>query len=111
LSPNPRPPNEPRDALVEEDADEREVGVPQDLLPILAAWKLRTGGEGQLFHPVNPERGGTKETPATHLASRTLTKQLHGAFKRMKLVIRDAKGGESYLTWYQATRHTFASHS
>jgi hypothetical protein len=36
------PPNEPRDALVEEDADEREVGVQQDLLPILAAWKLRT---------------------------------------------------------------------
>jgi hypothetical protein len=44
------------------------------------------------------------------LASRTLTKHLHGAFKRMKLVIKDAKGGESYLTWCQATRHTFASH-
>ncbi len=28
----------------------------------------------------------------------------------MKLVIKDAKGGESYLTWYQGTRHTFASH-
>jgi hypothetical protein len=28
----------------------------------------------------------------------------------MKLVLRDASGGESYLTWYQATRHTFASH-
>jgi len=28
----------------------------------------------------------------------------------MKLVMRDASGHESYLTWYQATRHTFASH-
>jgi integrase len=92
------------------DGDEREVGVQQDLLPILAAWRLRTGAEGQLFRPVNPERGGTKDTPATHLASRTLTKHLHGALKRMKLVLRDASGGESYLTWYQATRHTFASH-
>jgi integrase len=92
------------------DGDEREVGVQQDLLPILAAWKLRTGGEGQLFRPVNPERGGTEKTPATHLASRTLTKHFHDALKRIKLVIKDAKGGESYLTWYQGTRHTFASH-
>ncbi len=28
----------------------------------------------------------------------------------MKLVLKDAGGRESYLTWYQATRHTFASH-
>lgn len=82
----------------------------QDPLPILAAWKLKTGGDRQLFRPTSPGRGGTKETPATHLASRTLTKHRHAALKKLKLVRKDDAGRESYLTWYQATRHTFASH-
>lgn len=80
------------------DGDEREVGIQHDLMPILVGWKLKSGGSGQLFRPVNPERGGTAEPPATHLASRTLTKQLHDTLKRMKLVMRDADGRESCLT-------------
>jgi hypothetical protein len=39
-----------------------------------------------------------------------LLARLHGASTRMKLVIKDADGREWYLTWYRATRHTFASH-
>jgi integrase len=92
------------------DGDEREVGIQQRLSAHPGWLEVKTGGEGQLFRPTNPERGGTKATPATHLASRTLTKHLQGALKRLRLVLRDANGRESYLTWYQSTRHTFASH-
>jgi integrase len=87
------------------DGDEREVGVQEALLPILVAWKLRTGGQGPVLVPENPERGGTKDTPASHIASTTLSKHLQKVLKAIGLV-----DGESSLTWYQATRHTFASH-
>jgi hypothetical protein len=35
---------------------------------------------------------------------------LVGALFEKGLVNRAADGSESLLTWYQATRHTFASH-
>jgi hypothetical protein len=71
------------------------------------------------LEPAHPERGGTKETPAQHIASTTLTKRFHDALKALhtsravpktRLVQRERDGKRSYLTWYQATRHTFASH-
>lgn len=89
------------------DGDEREVGIQGALLPIVTAWRLRTGAQGQLFRPAHPERGGTKKTPSQHLASRTLTKHLQAALKALKMVDKRSDGQDSYLTWYQATRHTF----
>jgi integrase len=82
------------------DNDEREVGIQTDLAPILTRWKLQTGGHGVLFAPLG--RGGTATKKAQHIGARALTKGLHAALKALKQ--------ESYLTWYQATRHTFASH-
>jgi integrase len=92
------------------DGDEREVGIQEALLPIVTAWRLHTGAQGQLFRPVHPERGGTKKTPSKHLSARTLTKHLQAALKALKMVDKRSDGQDSYLTWYQATRHTFASH-
>jgi integrase len=92
------------------DGDEREVGIQEALLPTLVSWRLKTGGKGQVFRPAHPERGGTKETPSKHVSGTTLTKHLQKALKKVGLVEKDAEGKESYLTWYQATRHTFASH-
>ncbi|MCU1281456.1 MAG: integrase family protein, partial [bacterium] len=49
----------------------------------------------------------------------TLMKYLRGAMASLarskavpksRFTRKDRDGGESYLTWYQATRHTFASH-
>lgn len=92
------------------DGDEREVGIQDSLLPILVAWKLKSGGQGQLFRPEVATRGGTAKTPAKHVAGTTFTKHFHKALRALKLVEKDDEGGETLLTWYQATRHTFASH-
>jgi len=54
------------------------------LAPIIAAWKLRAGGEGPLVHANVPTRGGWAGRPPSFMRS-------------------------SALTGYQATRHTFAS--
>jgi integrase len=83
------------------DGDEREVGVQASLLPLLKIYKAYTGGKGRVFPPTAAGRGGTKKTPSRYLAGRTLDKHLGEALAHLKL--KD-------LTWYQATRHTFASH-
>lgn len=76
------------------DKDSRVVPILDGLLPVLTAWKLRTGGEGRVIPPLR--RDGTKvdkHTPGTYLRA-TLDK------------LGLARPG---LGWYEATRHTFAS--
>lgn len=60
----------------------------------MAQWHVRTGGVGQV---VPPMRGGSRKRCDEH----TLGKKLKDALPKVKL---------RKLTWYQATRHTFASH-
>jgi len=83
------------------DGNEREVGIQKGLLRILVAYKRHAGGRGVLFPPTAEGRGGTKRTAAAHIGSNTLRGYLAESMKELKL---------KRLTWYQATRHTFASH-
>ena len=71
------------------------VPVLDPLLPILKAWKLKTGGEGRVIPPMrcDGEKVDANHTPGTYLRA---------ALDRLGL----AREG---LGWYEATRHTFAS--
>lgn len=82
------------------DTDSRAVPMLTPLVPVLTQWKLATGGAGLLFPPVHPLRGGTPETPAEYTRPQTLATHLRAALK---------KCGLPPMTWYQCTRHTFAS--
>jgi integrase len=84
------------------DDDSRVVPILKPLAPILAAWKLTTGGQGMLFAPKYAKRGGRPDigSPPMFMRPNTLAEHLQKAFKQCKL---------PPLTWYQATRHTFAS--
>jgi integrase len=75
------------------DKDSRIVPIIAGLLPVLSAWKLKSGGE--LVCPPMREDGDrvNKKTPGKHLAR---------ALKKLGL---EREG----LGWYEATRHTFAS--
>jgi integrase len=85
------------------DDEARFVPIIDDLAPLLASDKLRTGGQGRLFQPSSPgRRAGRNGTPSTFMRISTLHDALDAALKECKL--------PSELTWYQATRHTFASH-
>lgn len=83
------------------DDESRVVPILKALAPILAAWKLKTGGEGLLFRPAAPKRGGTERQPPTFLRPHTLHRHFREALEET---------GLPHLTWYQGTRHTFASH-
>lgn len=76
------------------DLDSRMAPILDSLLPVLRAAKLASGGVGQV---VPPMRGGSRK----RLDPGTLRKCLRVAL---------AACGLPSLTWYQATRHTFASH-
>ncbi|MGB8294254.1 MAG: site-specific integrase [Polyangia bacterium] len=76
------------------DLDSREVPILDSLLPVLRAAKLASGGAGQV---VPPMRGGSRK----RLDPGTLRKCLRAALTAC---------GLPKLTWYQATRHSFASH-
>ena len=76
------------------DLDSRVVPILDSLLPVLRAAKLAGGGAGQV---VPPMRGGSRKRLDPH----TLRKNLRAAL---------AACGLPKLTWYQATRHSFASH-
>jgi integrase len=80
------------------DKDSRVVPIWDSLLPVLKAWHLRSGGQGQV---VPPMRGGSRKRLDPH----TLGKCLREAFEAIN------KEGHALprMTWYQATRHTFAS--
>lgn len=82
------------------DDESRIVPILKALAPILAEWHLLTGGTGLLFAPRVEGRGGRPGSPATYVREHTLGKQLRKAL--------DA-AGLPRMTWYSATRHTFAS--
>ncbi|MBI3072788.1 MAG: site-specific integrase [Deltaproteobacteria bacterium] len=82
------------------DDESRVVPIQSGLEPILVEWRLRTGGAGLVFPPKYGSRGGTTTRRATFMRPHTLARNL-----RRALNITGLKD----LTWYQATRHTFAS--
>ena len=63
------------------------------LYPLLATWKLRSKGLGRVVP--------TMRSDGEFLDDHTIRKHLKAALERLKLPA---------LTWYQSTRHTFASH-
>jgi integrase len=86
--------------LPPKDKDSRVVPIVDSLLPVLKEWHLRGGGVGQV---VPPMRHGSRKRLDPH----TLGKSLRAALDAIS-----AKGeglALPPLTWYQATRHTFAS--
>jgi integrase len=82
------------------DDESRVTPILKPLAPILAEYKLAKGGEGLLFPPRHATRGGRPGTPSAFTRPETLWKHLRKALTKCKL---------PSLTWYQATRHTFAS--
>lgn len=83
------------------DDDSRVVPIVKPLMPILVAYRVRTGGTGPLFPPKYATRGGRPGSPPAFLRPNTLWKHLRKALKHCKL--------PETLTWYHSTRHTFAS--
>ncbi len=76
------------------DKDSRVVPILDALHPVLAEWKLKTGGEGLVVPPLRRDGSRVgKGTPGKYLAR---------ALDHLGL----ARPG---LGWYEATRHTFAS--
>lgn len=76
------------------DKDSRVVPILDSLVPVLTAWKLKTGGDGLVVPPLRQD--GKKIDKATP-----------GNFLRPVLeALGLARPG---LGWYEATRHTFAS--
>lgn len=63
------------------------------LLPILGDWRVTTGGTGQLFPPLRPDLG-------IFMRPQTLAKHLRKALVAC---------GLPPMTWYQCTRHTYAT--
>jgi integrase len=74
------------------------------LWPILAAWRLKTGGRGLVFPPE------LTRTPGRRIGAFTHPKR----FKEGLTGAAEACGLPAVMTWhkpwYQATRHTFATH-
>ena len=71
------------------------------LAPVLTEWKLKTGGDGARLHAEYTTRDGHPGKPPAFMRQHTLRKNLRDALKACDLPMR--------LTWYQTTRHTFAS--
>jgi integrase len=85
------------------DDEARSVPVMDALAPILAAYRLKTGGRGLLFLPDRPgRRAGKNGAPSRFMRINTLHDALREALAKCGL--------PATLTWYQSTRHTFASH-
>jgi integrase len=82
------------------DDDSRTVPIMASLIPILRSWKLRTGGDGLLFGPTHPARGGRPGAPSMFMRPSTLRRHLGEALDELEM---------PRLSWYQCTRHTFAS--
>ncbi len=85
---------------VPKDNDSRVVPIQAPLLPVLSGWKLKSGGVGLVLKPKYPKRGGRQGSPPTYVQPHTLWKQLKFALAACRL---------PEISWYQATRHTFAS--
>jgi len=84
------------------DDEPRVIPLQTPLAPILAAYRLKMGGEGLLFTPACPGRGGRPDlgSEATFVRCQTLHRHLRKALTDCGLPL---------ITWYSATRHTFAS--
>jgi integrase len=84
------------------DSEPRTVPLMDSLVPILTAYRPATGGEGLLFQPTDPTEGGRPDigSPAQFVRPETLRKHLAKALKAC---------GLPSLSWYQCTRHIFAS--
>ena len=82
------------------DDESRIVPILKPLVPILSEWRLLTGGVGLLFTPRVAGRGGRPGCPPTYIREHTIGKQLRAAL---------TQAGLPRMTWYSATRHTFAS--
>jgi integrase len=78
----------------EKDKDSRVVPILSGLFPVLAAWKLKQGGEGRIVPPLCSD--------GKEIDEQTPGKYLRDALKKLGLTRRG-------LGWYEATRHTFAS--
>jgi integrase len=74
------------------DDESRVVPILDPLLPLLKAWKLATGAAGLVIPPMRSD--------GLHCDEHTLRGHLKAALEALKLPA---------ITWYQATRHTFAS--
>jgi integrase len=74
------------------DVDSRIVPIQDALHPLLAAWHLRSGGKGRVVQSMRSD--------GVYLDGNTIRTYLKEALVELKL---------SPMTWYQATRHTFAS--
>jgi integrase len=78
------------------DREPRPVPIQDALLPVLKAWHLKSGGTGLVIPPLRCDGEHVdKSTPAEHLRT---------ALEALDLPPLEPK------PWYQATRHTFASH-
>lgn len=75
------------------DNESRVVLILDGLHAVLAAWKLRTGGKGTVVPPMRSD--------GKRCDGHTVGKYLRKAVTSLHL---------PKVTWYQATRHTFASH-
>lgn len=85
------------------DSEARVLPIPPDLLSILKARKLATGGKGQVVPPFYLGRpSGPRRISAKFIRSQTLNAALSAALVKVGLA-------ENGLDWYRATRHTYAS--
>lgn len=83
------------------DKEARILPLPADLLPVLRPAVLERGGRGLLCPPGRAGvRSGPSRRPARYLRPQTLAASLGEAL---------AACGLPSLTWYQASRHSFAS--
>jgi integrase len=73
----------------------RLVPIIDPLATVLAEWKLATGGEGLVFKPLTPWRQRSR-----FIKDATMRTALRGAIEAC---------GLPAMTWYHASRHTFAS--
>ncbi len=81
------------------DKDSRVVPILDPLLPILSEWKDSTGGKGLVIPPMRRDGVNIK----TAGGGATTGKYLRAVLSKLGL----QRPG---LGWYEATRHTFASH-
>jgi integrase len=83
------------------DDQSRVVPIVETLVPLLAGWKQLCERDDLCFPP-DPRRGGQHGVPPRYRRLHTLHKHLRRALAACAL--------PQSLTWYQCTRHTFASH-
>ena len=84
------------------DDEGRLAPISTSLAPVLIQWRLATGGQGLVFQPENPAKGGRPDLgrPAQFVRPATVHKALAEALKKSSLPT---------MTLYQVTRHSFSS--